>query len=133
MDPENRFLELLTRFNRKERFYLIGMALGNRDFRLSDDFREQLAARLALPVREDSFVAMDYHLNWLYAAAHFASNGSEPLGSPHCENPLIEDGEGLRIVQSNQEDIDLVIASLQGGICHLILIEAKGVTSWSNK
>lgn len=33
-------IQLLKLFNRKERFSLVGQALGNKYFRLSKDFRE---------------------------------------------------------------------------------------------
>jgi hypothetical protein len=130
--PADRFLELLRRLNRKERFYLVGHALGNREFRLSDDFRRELSTKLGIHVPEDSFVAMDYHLNWIYAAAHLSTDAS--LGdSAICANPFLENSYERRVIQGNQEDIDLIVAFRDGDPIELLLIEAKGVTSWDNK
>ena len=41
-------VKLLERFNRKERFFLVGDALGNHDFCLSDDFRRRLKDAIEL-------------------------------------------------------------------------------------
>ncbi len=62
----------LKRFNRKERFYLIGSALGNATFRLGDDVRHRLSKLLDLFIPADAFVAMDYPLDWLLASMHLA-------------------------------------------------------------
>ena len=37
-----KFVENLRKFNRKERFYLTGMALGNQDFAISKEFTSLL-------------------------------------------------------------------------------------------
>jgi len=59
------FVEYLRRFNRKERFYLVGWALGRRKFQLDDNFRISMAGKLGLEIPSSAFVAMDYHLNWI--------------------------------------------------------------------
>lgn len=58
-------INLLQRFNRKERFFLVGHALGNKDFRLPEDFRLSLssATNLGEEIPCDAFAAMDYHLD----------------------------------------------------------------------
>lgn len=132
--PSNPFIDYLRRFNRKERFYLLGWALGNPQLALSDDFRKELSSIVGLAVPErDCFVAMDYHFNWIYAAACLSSPGAVHDDPPICVNPELDDGSGLRVIQGNQEDIDLVVAFPVGKQSHLLLIEAKGVTSWANK
>jgi hypothetical protein len=129
----DRFLELLKRFNRKERFYLVGQALGNPDFALSDEFRDQVSTKVGVTVpKSDYFVAMDYHLNWIFAAAYLSSTDA-PDAHPPIDNPVVDQIRRLRIIQGNQEDIDLIVAFTQGEQAHLFLIEAKGVTSFSNK
>ena len=55
-------IDQLKRFNRKERFFLVGLALGNPDFKLSDAFRSSLHDLLGVSIPADAFVAMDYHL-----------------------------------------------------------------------
>ena len=62
-------IENLKAFNRKERFYLVGMAVGNPEFTLSREFRKTLDKTLVgLHVPEQAFVAVDYHLDWIYAS-----------------------------------------------------------------
>ncbi len=71
------FVEYLRRFDRKERFYLIGWALGRPTFQLDDGFRKSLGSKLGLGIPPVAFVAMDYHLNWIYAAAYLSSPGMQ--------------------------------------------------------
>ena len=52
------FIDNLKRFNRKERFFLVGMALGNPAFQLSDAFRKQLNNLLKVDIPEQTFCAM---------------------------------------------------------------------------
>src|SRR4051812_23440982 len=69
------FLEYLRRLNRKERFFLVGMALGNPSFELAPAFRDLIGGALGLKIPHDSFVAMDYHLDWIYASLEIARTG----------------------------------------------------------
>ena len=55
-------LQYLESFNRKERFFLIGDALGNPAFQLSDDFRVELNTAFGIHPLSNAFAAMDYHL-----------------------------------------------------------------------
>ncbi len=119
----DELITYLKRFNRKERFFLVGWALGNREFRLSSAFRRELSSSLDLDVPAESFVAMDYHLDWIYASAFLASTGD-----PNTHHP---NRDGL--VTGIQEDMDLVVAFSAGETAHLIMVEAKGVTGWTNK
>ena len=119
----DEFITYLRRFNRKERFFLVGWALGNREFRLSPAFRRQISSVVGLSVTGDSFVAMDYHLDWIYASAFLAATGDTNTVHPN------KDG----LVSGSQEDMDLVVAFSAGETAHLIMVEAKGVTAWTNK
>ena len=119
----SELLRYLKRFNRKERFFLVGWALGNAKFKLSESFRADLGKALGLAVPEDAFVAMDYHLDWLYAS--LCLHGSGGGKGPHCN-----DG---KLIRAQQEDIDLVVAYQDGDAHHIVLLEAKGATSWTNK
>jgi hypothetical protein len=38
-----------------------------------------------------------------------------------------------RVIKAQQEDVDWLIAFEDAGVTHVILIEAKGVTGWTNK
>lgn len=117
----NPLIELLRRLNSKERFFLVGHALGNPTFRLGSDFRNALGSQLGLPVPEDAFCAMDYHIDWIHAALMASEHGIEA----HHWN----DG----IILAQQEDVDLLVALEHEGIVHLILIEAKAATAWTNE
>ncbi len=115
-------ISLLRYFNRKERFFLVGQALGNKDFILSDDFRTEISKKINIDIPSDAFAAMDYHLDWIYASLYCAEKGTTEFVA---DNPL-----GLN---SNQEDIDFLIAFKKEEIYHLILIEAKAESGWTNK
>ena len=112
---------LLKRFNRKERFFLITQAL---TCQLSDDFRLALGGTVDLQIPHDAFMAMDYHLDWLTAALYAHEHGKADL---IYENPQ------QQIIKGNQEDIDLLVAFPEGEKYHIVLVEAKGATGWTNK
>lgn len=114
----------LESFNRKERFFLVGRALGNPDFRLCDEFRGALERGFELAIPPSAFVAMDYHLDWLYGA--LASWMSRAEGKTIHPN-----GDGL--IEANQEDADLIVAYDTDVGTHILLLEAKGYTGWTNQ
>ena len=70
-------LEHLESFNRKERFFLIGEALGNRAFQLSTDFRTRLSEAFGIEPPSSAFVAMDYHLDWIHASLFLTLPGND--------------------------------------------------------
>jgi hypothetical protein len=118
-------IDFLDKLNRKERFFLIGMALGKRAFTLGGSFRQELCDAFRIEIPENAFVAMDYHLNCIHAAAALTF-GNLPLDAPH-EN---KDGS----VDGTQEDVDLLVAfEGSSAIVHLIMLEAKGVTPFKDK
>ena len=119
-----RLIEWLEAFNRKERFFLVGNALGNTNFNLSDEYRTKLHSVLGIHPPQHSFVAMDYHLDWIHAGL-FLSSSANQLNNVH-ENKV-------PIVTANQEDIDLLVAFEDLGVTHLLMIEAKAATGWTNK
>lgn len=117
-------IEILKKFNRKERFFLIGQALGNHTFELSDSFRKDLCAKIGVEVPDCAYAAMDYHLDWIAASLR-----------AYCEpDPTKESysNEG-RVVTGTQQDVDLLIAFREGEDYHLILVEAKGYSYWDNE
>lgn len=117
-------VQRLESFNRKERFFLIGDALGNRGFQLSDDFRARLSAAFGLQLPVSAFVAMDYHLDWIHASLFLAQSGIDEV-AVHLNTD--------RVATGTQEDVDLLVAFEEGNITHLLLIEAKAATGWTNK
>ena len=129
-------IEILESFNRKERFFLISHALGLRSnsdepaFSLSNCFRKQLNTNIDVaipPEPEGVFVAMDYHLDWLQAALILAHTNQDEK-SKFC-NGSKED----QVIKGTQEDIDLLVAFKAGEKFHLILVEAKAYSGWTNK
>jgi hypothetical protein len=116
------FLENLQAFNRKERFFVVGWALGNPFFTLGNDFRQQIAKDTKITVPKDAFCAMDFHLDWLIGCLHLSEGTKESWD-------VLETGE----VNASNDDIDLLVAFEAEGKTRLLLIEAKGVTGWHNK
>jgi len=119
------FVNNLDRLNRKERYFLIGMALGNPMFKLSSAFRQKLSKKYGFTVPDTAFVAMDYHLNWIFVAAALA-----------FDNPVKDNifDNGGRIVDGTQEDVDLLVAfEDKSSMNHVIMLEAKGFTAFSNR
>ena len=114
-------IELLESFNRKERHFLVAQTLGS--FELSDHFRRELGQAVGIRIPAGAYAAMDYHLDWLAAAlVAFHSEGSrKPFGNSDHE------------IRGNQEDVDLLVAFKAGDKYHILLVEAKGDTPWSNE
>ena len=112
-------IDRLKSFNRKERFILLHHVLGNEgeSFRLGGGFREELARKLDVKIPDNAFVAMDYHIDWLQMAILSVTG--------------IVRNDGL--VDGNPEDIDLLVAFEACGKMHIVLMEAKGDTPWSNR
>ena len=115
-------VKLLSRFNRKERYFLIKQALGT--FHLSPKFRKDLACVIGLDeIPSSAFAAMDYHLDWIAAALHKFEYGGD---SNLFNNPK------QHIVTGNQRDVDLLVAFANPSQCHIVMIEAKADSSWDN-
>ena len=118
--------QVLERFNRKERNLLVRAILGHEEkpLRLSPRFRQQVGDELGFPIPEDAWWATDYHISWLAGALAIFITDGDGLQKSY-ENRAVNK---RKLVEGNQEDIDLVIATDQ----HLILIEAKAHGAWDN-
>jgi hypothetical protein len=131
--------EALDSFNRKERNLLVRAALGQEGpLHLSERFRNQVKQALGLEsIPEDASWATDYHISWLAGALALFVKGGEETAPDIWDNPKKKDDrwpnpkkpDGRRLVEGNQEDIDLVLATGR----ELILIEAKGYGAWDNE
>ncbi|NLE74608.1 MAG: hypothetical protein GX604_08290 [Actinobacteria bacterium] len=115
-------IDNLRMLNRKERFFLICEVMGKPAFQLSPQFKDSLQHEFGRSIPDDAFVAMDYHLNWLYAA----------LVLTYCPEPNDCYSNGDVAVEGNQEDVDLLIAWMESEVAHVLMIEAKGVTYFGN-
>ena len=120
-------IEHLRSFNRKERFILLREALGSD--RVGDAFRKRLGEAIGVPVPANAFVAMDYHLDWLQMALYLARTPNPP--SPIPKQYVL--GEGPAEFNANQMDVDLLVAFDEGAKTHLLLLEAKMETGWTNR
>lgn len=124
--------QALRRFNRKERFILAEWLLAPAPFALGRAPRSELATALGdrgvVDVPEGSFVAIDYHLDWVYAALCIHSGKWSADGGAPEQRP------GGNQLTANQEDIDAIVAwTARDGVSHIVLIEAKAYTGWTNK
>lgn len=117
----NNVVSNLKAFNRKERFFLIGTALGNLDFKLCKEFKDLINKALKLDIPDDAFTAMDYHLDWVYASVVLSRDGNTKIHSNQ-----------QRLIHASLEDSDLLVAYEVNKCCHIIFLEAKGVTLFSN-
>jgi hypothetical protein len=70
--------------------------------------------------------ATDYHINWLAGALATYLNDATALTSGRAN--LVDHETQRRLVEGNQEDIDLLIAAGED----LIMVEAKAYGAWSN-
>jgi hypothetical protein len=114
-------IDNFKRFNAKERFFLVGKILGNEDFNPTAKFIRVIESALGLKIEKIEFSAMDYHLDWIYAALAITNN----------ENEVFENTE--KLIRGQQEDIDFIMSYADGETIHIILIEAKATTSWTNE
>ncbi len=115
-----KLIEQLQSLNSKERFLLVGAILGNPSFTPSRAFRDQLGTALRLQIPEAVFSAMDYPLDWIYASLRIADSSDATIVFPNDKG----------MIKAQPEDADFLIAYEADGLCHLVLIEAKGVTGW---
>lgn len=132
-----KFVDNLRKFNRKERFYLIGMALGNEDFAISEEFTgvlQQTFQNKGIDFSDRRYVAMDYHLDWIYASL-FLSLESPAVAKVVGGVPLYRRDEAGKCITATQQDIDLILAfgdESNPDLNHLIMLEAKGAMGWTN-
>lgn len=118
----DQLAQALERFNRKERNLLIRAALGHQEMplQLSVGFRERVASALGIaPLPDHAWWATDYHISWIAGALATYLDDTAALTSGR-PNPIVETTQ-RRLIEGNQEDIDLLIAAGQ----NLIMIEAK--------
>lgn len=128
--PKNHLIEWLKLLSRKERQMLLNDALGG--FSLNDSFRARLS-ECGIDVPPDAHVWMDYPLDWIYVAYELA--GMSP-GDFDPNSVFASPNFGRKdpvLINANQEDVDLLVAfTTEKGETRLVMIEAKGVTSWGN-
>ncbi|HHQ4637198.1 hypothetical protein ACK37B_10095 [Aeromonas veronii] len=127
----NSLIDNLKSFNRKERFYLIGQMLGNPEFRMDDNQLDKISNLIGLTIPRKYFAAMDYHLDWIYASLYLTKNNYKSCVERNFikENGIETDYQ----ISGTQEDVDFLLAFVdENKITHLVMIEAKGDSYFSN-
>jgi hypothetical protein len=122
MTPISKLVSALSRFNRKERFWLLNKALGAPFVNLDPSFLNELRSKLGIVIPDTPWWSFDYHFDWLHAVLKYGPGY-------HIEPPYAEFKNEPETIKGSQEDIDLIIAFEQT----IILIEAKLSGSWNNK
>jgi hypothetical protein len=123
-DGHELLVHWLRQLNWKERYYLVDHALGTNGFKLGSSFREQLGDEIDVEVPANTFAAMDYHLDWMYAALTLSAQGIEADG--HWDTPT-------NVATGSQLDTDLLVVFEQDGQTHVVMVEAKAKGAWDNK
>jgi hypothetical protein len=117
-------VENLRSFDSHERGLLLDWATGS-PMTLDKAVRDAIDVKIGRKPPADAFVAIDYTLDWLYAATRWT------LEPAKCRYPQPWPAGGE--LSASPEDVDLVIAWEDQHGPHLVLLEAKGFTGWSNK
>lgn len=117
-------------FNRKERFYLIGQMLGNPEFRMDQTQLDEISDLIDIKIPTEYFAAMDYHLDWIYASLFLTHVHDEKPFPRNC----IDNNKKVDLqISGTQEDVDFLLAFVdEKQITHLVMIEAKGDSYFSN-
>ena len=79
---------------------------------------------------------MDFHLDWVFAAHRYryVALDSVSYESQESEDFRLPGGPDDKpiYVNDNIEDVDLLVAFLQGGVPTLVFVEAKGDSAWDS-
>jgi hypothetical protein len=124
------FIENLRAFDSHERGLLLAWAVGDETpdvglrVALNASARNQIGSAIDRAPSPDAFVAMDYTLDWMYAATRWTLH-------PELKHRP-QTWPGSEALTATSEDIDLVVAWEDQAGPHLVLLEAKGFTGWRN-
>ena len=120
MPLSTTFLDNLRRLHRDERSFLASYVSGVQPAP-SAEFLAGVRSKLRFEVPDTAFIAFDYQISSIYAAAAM----TEGKAGPHPVGGGIERG--------NQEKVDLLLAWESGDNVEMLIVEAEGVTGWSGK
>ena len=147
----------LHRFNAKERNFLMRFALlgeanpgsptqstnwvhSNFFLALKSGLRDANSEPVVLTdAAHCVYAAMDYHLDWLHAGLWCLKSKWDPKPDgafvPVIRHPInahasVHPEPHHQDVMGNQEDVDLLLVIEDGDATHLVLVEAKGVSSF---
>jgi hypothetical protein len=124
-------IDNLKSFNRKERFYLVGQMLGNPEFRMDQTQLDEISDLIDIKIPTEYFAAMDYHLDWIYASLFLTKINANDKA---FERNFIDNAKKVDLqISGTQEDVDFLLAFVdEKQITHLVMIEAKGDSYFSN-
>lgn len=118
-----KLIDYLSFFNRKERFHLIGQLLGNASFNLPPSVLEKITRLLNVKICGEYFSAMDYHIDWIYASLVLTRDKN------YLPKEIVPD-----TITATQEDVDFILVFKdEDNLTHIVMIEAKGDTYFTNK
>jgi hypothetical protein len=128
----------LSKFNRKERFFVVADATGEESgelhepsLHLTEGFRSRLGDAIGTEVPAHAWAAVDYHLNWLHAALQWKAGATHPYQRGELASRFAVGG--VELVSGNQEDVDLIVSwTGVGGVAQVVFVEAKAYGSWAN-
>ena len=119
----------LMRHNARERFHLVRYAMGlpGQSLPLGRTFREELGSVVGATVPGDAYAATDYQLIRLEDALYdtYRRRSVSPMS---FKNRLRSHTDLPRRVT----DVDLLIVFSHENAVHIVLVEAKYKSSWSN-
>jgi hypothetical protein len=135
-------IDRLKAFNRKERDHLVKFAFCQepRAPELADGFWKMISDEPIQPKPKQLFFAMDYHLNWLFAAILTAADEEKDLQSKTWDNKwkvqLSASEKELHPypVKGNQQDVDFLVVwfSELSNALEIVLVEAKLDSAWDS-
>lgn len=153
MSLAHELAQALHRFNAKERNHLMRFALlgetnpgplTESGQGVHENFFEALRKTLAsapgdaaIQLSDEArciYAAMDYHLDWLHAALWQVRGAKPEPDKMPCPVKQVTEPDGThpqQDVMGNQEDADLIVVIEDAGRAILVLIEAKGDSSFS--
>lgn len=130
-------LDIIKKFNRKERYHLVKEALMDGEPKLNPDFHKRLKVATGQEIPENSYVAIDYHLDWIAAALYLTKKyQTKYINSILLEEKIpgkIHEKNGHNIITGNQLDTDLAVIYINNSLLHIIMIEVKVETGWNGK
>ena len=140
LEPEQALVNLLTAFNRKERYWLLQEAHREHVKTLSSQFLcklNNLKIEGLDSIPQDCWWGFDYHLDWIAVALSMIQQEPTNEFSKSSEFSTWTEKDAnncnfvdqIQLVRGSQQDADLLLAFKKT----LIIVEAKGGTDWSKQ
>jgi len=112
-----KFVQILTLLNRKERFALLTRAFGVSLSVFDNQFLIDLSASISIHIDRIDYCAVDYHIDWIAAAVILHEYDTIELFTPQQIDS--------KLFKFTQEDTDMLIVFEANNKINIIFIEAK--------